>query len=1410
MKTNNAAPGYIIPETSREWYEWLAEEERKTVGKYLIKPTDLIADFRRERAEVLDYGGREILELLQNANDQAAERNQRGRVLIELLPTGLIVANTGLAFSVGGVGSLQASHLSPKRRGRKQLIGNKGLGFRAILNWSKTPIILSNALSLAYCTGYARKKLEYLMSESPELEHIVREERQSEDMLILPLLPFPLYSESGYLAADLIDERARAIFGRCEELLIEGEGYDTVIGMPFDIIDGHTLASNQIDEIRPEILLFAQHLCEICFHRNGHAPVTWRREGSADEAEVLADGALLGKWQLHRKADKLPVSVLTSAPGEATDYEIVVAVPANGTGVKGPLYSYFPTDITMPLPLVCHVTLELEQNRKHAQQGSKSNEYVFGKLAEFLAEIAEGVAIQATDDPWAGCSLLIPQGDYPVDLLRVGFPEALIKSAKEKLIVPTLGGRPVAPSSARLITGADLSWLPAELFAEVVPLRDKAEEQFLSLLGVPRLDVEEIKIRIVAHKDFTFDQRVALVVGLIAQRSLQGAHTSALLLDSAGRGLGDDVQVHMSPGAGEIPKLPDWVDLRFLSEAMRTKLAERLETREVRELQQKLKNFGLKEYSLASVIQALVAEANRIGKNKPENRELYRSELLSTVFDFYDKVEPGSKRPEYPVQSQLHLSNQLHGEASANTLYFGSGFGAVGEITQALYGPWAPEKLVNVERLTKLSDDREKLKDFLLWLGVAQWPRSIKESKEDGGYLQHALMAIRYPAQFGDKVAQSTSQAKRAFVSDVQSIDGLDEILTNAEPAAIGAWLAKDVRAMEWSRSAKDNAKLQAYPDGVINPRKYQGPLPSYVRWRVATTAWLRSGDGKTLKPKDCVLGERAGEELFPRPVMPNQEILEQYGTTPREILEGWQRAGVLPGLAYLERDEIYAKLLELPQRSPDGKLARPLYQWLLNSSDNVLGGDGPNQREFLAHGKMWGRSGVEERYFPIKKMHHVDTEGLPEALLQRLNIVALRKKVGSDKVEKIFGVSAIDRKGIQHRLLEKEIAVGSSKANQDFQDEKPFLHKIRTSQSSQLTQLQVLKDLQLEVCSQLRAELNFEEIPIPYDVPVWSGFVEEHTLYIRSDPAKLMPPESLLARAIGEALATLFRVSNSGDFVEMLLCKKEDRLELLRRLIGEAAVEGIESLKAEYTSFKPVIVDEAQFPVVAAPQILPALPQETDSQDNDDSKVAPPSETTPTTPSGPLQITEELHIPIPGTVPRKLQIKTVTSSGTKPAKQHNVTDWEFCERKAMEFEEACDPARWPLPVGQIMGKEGPGCDVLSFATQEAREVFRLGPTPDLNTVVRFIEVKGRCGSVATIELKGNSLSAAEKYGNRFFLYRLFELENGVFELSTLQNPLKHKEALRPAVHVTMEHAETTQRFSLAGGCTNECKGNGK
>ncbi len=1388
-----------IPSTAREWYDWLVGEEKKTVAAYINKPNLLIADYNRERDIARDYEGREILELLQNANDQAAELGQPGRALIELSNEGLIVANTGLAFSVGGVESLQTSHFSPKRRRRKQLIGNKGLGFRSILNWSKTPIILSGTLAIAYCLEHAKSKLKEICKESAEIARLVKEEQQRGVELILPLLPFPLYSLDGNLSSLLDNERAGTIFERCEALLIEG--YDTVIGMPFNAASAHEAAGLQIDETRPEILLFAQHLDELSFRRDGNDPMVWKRAGSDQIPEVLANEKTIGRWKIHRKMGEVPKSYVESDQENSRDYEIVVAVPVEGTRTASPIFSHFPTNVILPLPFVCHATLELEQNRKHIQQERAVNIYVLEKLAEFLAEIAEGVASQVTDDPWAGCSMLIPLGDYPVDLKRVGFQEKLIEFARARAVVPTLVGKPHVPTEARLVPGANASWVPREIFPEVVPIRRPADSSFLDLLKVPHLGVSEIKERIVNYSGLSTDQRVALIVGLREQVTLQEAYTSALFLDSSGRGLGDGMRVFLAPSGSEAPRLPEWADLRFLYENMRVKLADKLGSRDNRELQQKLSGFGLLEYSLANVIRALVAQANRAEKVHPENRHAYQADLLQTVFDLYVTDVSGGKRPDYPERSPLLLRNQNRELVPANTLYLGRGFGISGEIIQDLYGPWVPERVVDPDWFSKLTNDREQLREFLLWIGVAQWPRRIKKSSPDHEYLKHTLHAIKFPTTFGEKVVGSASMALSAFVSEVQSVEGIEDILSKADSSAIVAWLARDDRALAWGRMAPDHATLKAYPNGVRVPRVYQGSVPNYIRWRLETSPWLRSHDGEPLRPKDCILGERAIEELFPRPSMPDSSTLERYGLQQADVLEGWRRAGVLTSLAYLERDEIYAKLLELPQRSPDGKLARPLYHWLLDASEVALGNEGPNQKEFLRRGKMWGRDAKGEGYFPISELHHADVENLPDALLQKLKIVDLRKRVGAHKVERLFGVKPVDRAGIRQKLVIKKTAAGAFKANQDFQAAKPYLHKLRISQSSQLAQLQTLKDLQLEVCSKLRAELTFDGGSIEYDVPVWGWMIEEKTLYVRSDPAKPMSfSVSLLADSIGEALATIFRIADGGEFARMLVCDEGDRPLLLRRLRGESALEDIESIKAEFETFQAEATIEARFPITEPPKRTVYQEEKVDKTEPNSQEVEHPQGMPAQEPFVPLRIVPEEHIPAAPPKQRKLQIKTVTALAKLSRSHRQVTDGDFCEQKAIEFEEASIPPRWPLLVSQIMGSEGPGCDILSFDSESAMEAFREGPIRDLRTVARFIEVKGRGSSSGIIELKGNELATADKHGERYFLYRLFEADDGTFELMILQNPLLHKEALESAIYVGLDRATSTQRFTLIDG----------
>ncbi|UOQ69476.1 sacsin N-terminal ATP-binding-like domain-containing protein [Hymenobacter volaticus] len=104
---------------------------------YRRDSTLILQDYMLEQQVSADYDRRQLLELLQNADDAAGRdpKNRPGQVSIRLHGRILEVANTGAIFTEAGVQCLLYSNLSPKSLDADQ-IGAKGLGFRAVLNWA--------------------------------------------------------------------------------------------------------------------------------------------------------------------------------------------------------------------------------------------------------------------------------------------------------------------------------------------------------------------------------------------------------------------------------------------------------------------------------------------------------------------------------------------------------------------------------------------------------------------------------------------------------------------------------------------------------------------------------------------------------------------------------------------------------------------------------------------------------------------------------------------------------------------------------------------------------------------------------------------------------------------------------------------------------------------------------------------------------------------------------------------------------------------------------------------------------------------------------------------------------------------------------------------------------------------------
>lgn len=90
-----------------------------------------------------DYHGRFIIQLLQNASDQAAEAGLRNSwVTLFRTDEFVALANAGLPFTLKGLRSITSLGLRTKNP--QDAIGNKGIGFKSVFQVSESPEIYSS------------------------------------------------------------------------------------------------------------------------------------------------------------------------------------------------------------------------------------------------------------------------------------------------------------------------------------------------------------------------------------------------------------------------------------------------------------------------------------------------------------------------------------------------------------------------------------------------------------------------------------------------------------------------------------------------------------------------------------------------------------------------------------------------------------------------------------------------------------------------------------------------------------------------------------------------------------------------------------------------------------------------------------------------------------------------------------------------------------------------------------------------------------------------------------------------------------------------------------------------------------------------------------------------------------------
>lgn len=375
----------LIDELRADEMNSIQSEVREGRRVHILKTLD-----ERGRAQELvrqQYTGRYPFELLQNANDAAADVGSSGHtVRFVLTESALIVCDEGCGFGAEQIRAICG--LGRSSKDPRKSIGYKGLGFKSVGEITERPQIMSAGVRFTFDEDRARRAVE-------ESARGLREGQR----IPVYALPFPLVDSD-------IDPDLRILAE------LENEGFRTILRFPFkDGVDRQSVQSHVISTLSPRVLLFLGAVDQLQLRGTSddfEAHVKRERHGYYSEA-LLETGGSLEHWLVFEREVPIPERSLVTPLGDAwkeiEKVRVAAAIPldkqqqatqsdkkGDGIGKSEPLTVYFPTEETSGLPFVLQADFALELDRRHIARSPEAEPYNQWLAHELGCLVAEDVA----------------------------------------------------------------------------------------------------------------------------------------------------------------------------------------------------------------------------------------------------------------------------------------------------------------------------------------------------------------------------------------------------------------------------------------------------------------------------------------------------------------------------------------------------------------------------------------------------------------------------------------------------------------------------------------------------------------------------------------------------------------------------------------------------------------------------------------------------------------------------------------------------------------------------------------------------------------------------------------------------------------------------------------------------------
>lgn len=1074
------------------------EEEIKSISHSKIRlysspdaEFQLEKDYGDEIERKESYHGREILELLQNVDDayQSLIEGGKGKkgdkvtAYISFDNDVLTVANTGTAFNFESIKRLSVGHASQKG---DRYIGNKGTGFRAVLNWAKEVEIYSDGYNFRYSKRFAT----YCFNQIDKSK--IASQLNNKPNLCLPILSVPEWIE------DTDDKRTE-----------QEKEYNTVIKI---IIDAETQNDKQgvleqLNSLDMNILLFLPNISEIKVYNNGQEKIYSKEVTPIEDYEEISvyskiNNNISNKLSYAVKRDENH-TIFDKDSKKNKAVNIAVAIPLNNIHDEYFLYNFFPMRLMKsPFKLLLHASfISLDQHRDSLNLDTKGYnkqilEYLLALCVSFVSSYFSN---KKTD--YTAFGFLSPNNylyNNPClknsSLEQFDLSEIYLDLIKSTNLLPSVNGQYLSLKDEPFVAPDNLpKKLNGKGFDKILcPFIYNENElyqyNFFRTLKIPKMDSQllcnEINNR---NNSFTVKERVEIFCWWVEQFSSLN-YCPNLLFDTHGNSIGYGKRCfYKSESTLSGPELK-FTDFVYLDDKYEDALVNYFDTYKADKVQERknlyknpkktitkrvipffLKPFvDLREFTTKSVISTVNACINDDYENSVEFVN-----WLWSVFPTISK--PNSDEDELISVSEkiaYHFPTANKTVAASKEIYLGKDYGNELEdlFLNSDYQRLAP--------LSEFSFKDELLADlipFFKYFEVIEYPR-VEKDKEPSYKLNDYSIYLR---DFCENISDYSGLAIK--VSVINNI----EYLLSKDTETILRWLLSDKQIR--------TVLLNKYElGGEVQYREYKRKvdtqlpqIPSYLNYIFSNSKWVSiTGHGR-LEPGKCLLVSNDKLLSTLHPCITNEyleELSSHLACTVTDLEDIFIAFNAKTSIADLDSDSFYDLLLKLPSKKNENrKLASKIISQCVDKDIPFYSSS--KQSEFFSNGLVLAKQKGEEDFFSVNEVRFSSS-----AVVNINNVPLLKtppRNGNRELIKKIFNVQPFSEKYVIDKDSIK-LHPDNNTVENKLKDFLPFVYALRQQSNAKSTELNIYKNLHIYLVSNISINIDSNpdfNISEPYSI---------------------------------------------------------------------------------------------------------------------------------------------------------------------------------------------------------------------------------------------------------------------------------------------------------------------------------------